>query len=131
MGEAYSWLIEHDQCRILIVPSAGEIGSAFTGVKADTVLLGIGQLAKRGPSGLETYWRGTVTATGAGLVIPIHWDDFTRPLSQPLKPLPYGIDRFDQTMQDLTRLAQRDQVTLGLAPVFSALDLGRYSPACG
>ena len=130
LGEAYSWLIERGTCRILIVPSAGQIGPAFSGVQADLVFLGIGQLAHRGPSGLETYWRETVGATAASVVVPIHWDDFTRPLDQPLRPLPYVIDRFDKTMEGLTALAQRDQVTLGLAPVFSAIDLRPYSPAC-
>ena len=37
---------------------------------------------------LPTYLREVVDATGAKRVIPMHWDDFTRGLDQPLLPFP-------------------------------------------
>ena len=120
-GGAHSFLIEHGTCRILIVPSAGHPGDAFHSVRADVVMLGVGNLSRQGPEAVAAYWRDTVTATGARLVVPIHWDDFSRSLDQPLRPFPYAIDRFDQTMKQLAALAG-DRIALRLPRAFVPMD---------
>lgn len=126
-GGAHSFLIEHGTCRILIVPSAGHPGDAFHGLRADVVMLGVGNLSRQGPEAIAAYWRDTVRATGARLVVPIHWDDFSQSLDQPLKPFPYAVDRFDQTMKQLTALAG-DQVVLRLPRAFDAMDWSALPP---
>jgi L-ascorbate metabolism protein UlaG (beta-lactamase superfamily) len=63
---------------------------------------------------LREYWAETVTAIGARRVVLIHWDDFFRPLVRPLRALPFAGDDLDVTMRVLTRLADRDGVTLHL-----------------
>ena len=123
MGDAYAFLIQHGSCRLLVLPSAGDVGPRMKNVRADVVFLGIGQLSRQGQAGTAAYWRDTVRASGAKLVIPIHWDDFSRSLDKPLRPLPYGIDRFDLTMKRLSQLAEQDQVTLRLPPTFETLNL--------
>jgi L-ascorbate metabolism protein UlaG (beta-lactamase superfamily) len=123
MGEAYAFAIQHGSCRFLVVPSAGEIGPRLKGVEADVIFLGIGQLSRQGSDGTAAYWRDTVRASGARLVIPVHWDDFTRPLDEPLRPLPYALDRFDLTMKRLSQLAEQDQVELRLPPTHKTLNL--------
>lgn len=120
-GGAHSFLIEHGKCRILIVPSAGHPGDAFHGLRADIVMLGVGNLSRQGPETVAAYWRDTVAVTGARLVVPIHWDDFSRSLDQPLKPFPYAIDRFDQTMKQLAALGG-DRIALGLPRAFVPMD---------
>lgn len=120
-GGAHSFLIRHGTCSILIVPSAGHPGDSFHGVRADVVMLGVGNLSRQAPEAVAAYWRDTVTATGARLVIPIHWDDFSRSLDRPLTPFPYVIDRFDRTMTQLTTLAG-DQIELRLPRAFDAMD---------
>lgn len=120
-GDAHSFLITHGTCRILIVPSAGHPGGVFDNVRADMVMLGVGNLSRQGPEAVAAYWRDTVAATGARLVVPIHWDDFSRSLDEPLKPFPYVIDRFDQTMKQLTALAG-DHVALRLPRAFKPMD---------
>jgi L-ascorbate metabolism protein UlaG (beta-lactamase superfamily) len=120
-GGAHSFLIEHGTCRILVVPSAGHPGDSFRGVRADVVMLGVGNLSRQGPDAIAAYWRDTVGAVGARLVIPIHWDDFSRSLDRPLAPFPYALDRFDQTMKQLDALAG-DQIELRLPRAFDAMD---------
>lgn len=92
--------MDHGQCRILIVPSAGEAGELFKSVRADVILW-----ASAGwdvaPIGCPPYWRETVGATGARLVIPIHWDDFSRPLDEPLVAMPFLLDRVDVALDAL------------------------------
>ena len=78
-GESYSIVIEHPQGTAIVQGSAGLPDPAIGDVKADVVLLGVGGLGSLGFDYAEPYWQSLVTATGAQSVIPIHFDDFTRP----------------------------------------------------
>jgi L-ascorbate metabolism protein UlaG (beta-lactamase superfamily) len=80
------------------------------------VLLGVGTLGKQDDAYREAHWREVVQAVGARRVIPIHWDNFWRPLDQPLQPMPLLLDDLDATMNHLQRLAQRDGVEILFAP---------------
>ena len=115
-GTVWSLLVEHGEQRILVQASAGFEPGALVGVKAQTVLLGIGTLGKKDTAYREAYWREVVQAVGAKRVIPIHWDNFWLPLDQPLQAMPLLLDDLDATMVDLQRLAQRDGVEIRFAP---------------
>lgn len=128
-GGGLGFYTTHGACRILVVPSAGKPHADLRDYPADIVLLSIGQLGLQDPSAIETYWRDTVTASGARLVIPIHWDDFTRSLDKPLKPLPYAVERVDLALSKLAQLAseqQGDEVVLALPVLFEPLDLSAF-----
>ena len=71
---------------------------------------------------LTEYWTETVRAVGARTVIGIHWDDFFRPLSKPLRALPYAADDLDVSLRVLGELARQDGVTLLLPTVWRRED---------
>lgn len=97
-GGTFSILIEHPLGNVLHHGSAGWVPGMFEGRRADLVFLGI---AAAPPT--EEYFAQVVDAVGATRVIPTHWDDFTRPLSEPLIPLPFGVD-VDGFFADAARL---------------------------
>ncbi|MGW0431135.1 MBL fold metallo-hydrolase [Micromonospora sp. NPDC003197] len=101
MGQCYSLLFAHDQGRILVQGSAGFRPGALVGQQADVAYLGIGTLARQPRDYQERYWRETVETVGARRVIPIHWDDFWRPLDQPLVPLPALVDDIPRALDFL------------------------------
>jgi L-ascorbate metabolism protein UlaG (beta-lactamase superfamily) len=101
-GGNFSFFIEHDLGRVLIVPSRGCWTGQFKGLRADVVFLGIGGLFTR-KSLMRDYWEETVVRRGASKVIPIHWDNFFRPLDRKLKPLFGG--SFNRRMEILEELA--------------------------
>lgn len=90
-GGTYSIFIGHPFGTVLHHGSAGVVPGALKGRHADVVFLGIALMPD-----LKTYLQETVDAVGAKRVIPTHWDDFTRPLDQPLLPFPLAVhlDRF-------------------------------------
>lgn len=104
LGGTYSLLIEHPQGRILHHGSAGYIPGALDGYRADVAFLGVALIDE-----MESYLRETVDAVGAGRVIPIHWDDFTKPLAQPLVPMPFVV-QLDNFFSDMRRLRPAIQV---------------------
>jgi L-ascorbate metabolism protein UlaG (beta-lactamase superfamily) len=122
-GEAWSVLVTHTSGRTALVQgSAGFVAGSLAGRSADVVYLGVGQLGVLDESYLRQYWEETVTAVGARRVVLIHWDDFFRPLDQPLRALPYLGDDLDVTMRVLGGLAQEQDVALHLPTVFRRED---------
>lgn len=123
-GEAWSTLVHHrpSDRRMLIVGSAGFIPGALAGHRADVVYLGVGQLGLQPEPYLANYWQETVRTVGARRVVLIHWDDFFRPLHEPLRALPYAADDLDVSMKVLSRLAHDDGVALHLPTLWQPAD---------
>jgi L-ascorbate metabolism protein UlaG (beta-lactamase superfamily) len=96
-GGTYSILIAHPRGRMLHHGSAGYVPDALKDFRADVVFLGVALLPELGP-----YLGEVVDAVGARRVVPIHWDDFTRPLDEPLRPFPLVVrlDRFFENMAE-------------------------------
>ncbi|OBI27460.1 MBL fold metallo-hydrolase [Mycolicibacter sinensis] len=123
-GEAWSVLVSHRPTgrSLLIVGSAGCIPGALAGQRAEVVYLGVGQLGLQPRRYLVDYWSETVRAVGAKTVVLTHWDDFFRPLSKPLRALPYAGDDLDVSMRILSELAETDGVALHLPTVWQRED---------
>lgn len=119
-GESWSTLVHHRPTgrRLLIQGSAGFVKGALAGHRADAVYLSVGQLGLQPRSYLVDYWTETVRAVGARRVLLIHWDDFFRPLSKPLRALPYAGDDLDVSVRILDELAAQDGVALHLPTVW-------------
>lgn len=123
-GEAWSTLISHRPSgrTLLAIGSAGFIRGALSGQRADVVYLGVGQLGLQPEQYLMDYWNETVRTVGARRVVLTHWDDFFRPLDQPLRALPYAGDDLDASMRTLTRLAAQDGIPLHLPTLWQRAD---------
>lgn len=113
-GDCYTLHVRHGSRRLLVHASAHSLPGALDGHGADTVYLGIGTLGKQDEAFREEYWHRLVTETGARRVVPIHWDDFFRPLDRPLRPFRAFLDDFAAGMGFLTRKAASDGVALAL-----------------
>lgn len=122
-GEAWSIILRHRSGRsALIQGSAGYVAGALDGQRADIAYLGVGQLGVLDDEYLAAYWAQTIRVVGAKRAVLIHWDDFFRPLDQPLRALPYAGDDLDATMRRLDRLASDDGVTLHFPTVWRRED---------
>ena len=121
-GGSYSILIEHDGRTILVQASAGFIPHALDGRHADTVFLGIGTLGKLPEQYREDYWREVVEAVTPQRLIPIHWDNFSRSLAEPLVPMPRLFDDFDKSMEFLLRQGGARGIEVKLLPAWIKVD---------
>lgn len=118
-GEAWSIFVTHTSGRSALVQgSAGFVPGALEGQHADVAYLGVGQLGVQPEQHIVDYWTHTARAVGARHVVLTHWDDFFRPLDQPLRALPYAGDDLDVTMSVLGPLAQADDVALSMPTVW-------------
>ncbi len=130
-GEAWSTLIHHRPSgrRLLIQGSAGFVPGALAGRHAEVVYLGVGQLGVQPERYIRQYWNETVRSVGARRVVLIHWDDFFRPLTEPVRATPYAGDDLDVTMRVLAALAERDGVAMHLPSLWQRGDPWIFSPA--
>lgn len=122
-GEAWSIIVAHDSGkRALVQGSAGFVPGALAGQAADVAYLGVGQLGVQSEDYIREYWHETVRAVGARRVVLIHWDDFFRPLDEPLRALPYLGDDLDVSVRILAEEAARDGVDLAMPRVWVSED---------
>ncbi len=117
-GRSYSIVISHPLGTTIVQGSVGFIEGALDDVQADAVMLGVGLLERLGRDYAQGYWQALVTATGAQLVFPIHFDDYTRPYGE-IELIPKVLDNFAITVQWLEEFrAARDLDTQLFMPVF-------------
>lgn len=124
-GEAYSIFVRHPRVSVLVHASANHVPGRLAGHTADVVYLGIGTLGRQTDRFRDEYWNEVVLATGATTVIPVHWDDFSAPLTRPLRPLPYPVDDFGAAMDFLLARGARDRVRVLLPVLWREVDLVR------
>ena len=125
-GGSYSYLIEHQGRRVfrlLVHASANYIPGFLRDVQADVIFLGVGRLGKQSDSFAQRYWQEVVLATRAKVIIPIHWDNFTRPLDKPLRRMPRPFDNVKGGMEIIERRARKDDVTVRTLSLFEPVDV--------
>ncbi len=87
-GGSFDFYVEAGGKRIMIRPSFNYIEGQMDGYRADILFLGIAGLEKADTATQEKFFDETVGKLRPELVIPIHWDNFFRPLSVPAAVMP-------------------------------------------
>ncbi|WP_367897859.1 MBL fold metallo-hydrolase [Leptospira sp. WS58.C1] len=120
-GGTYDFLVEHGKHSILIKGSTNYIENAWEGLKADVVFLGIAMLGKQEEGFRTKYYEETVVKTSPKMVIPVHWDNFFKPLSQPLEPnLSLG-DDVKTGMEFIIRKTSQDGIQFKILRGFESI----------
>jgi L-ascorbate metabolism protein UlaG (beta-lactamase superfamily) len=127
-GGTFSYLFERAGLKILAHPSAAAQPGIYAGQRADVVFLGIGGLGVKDRAVAEALWKEVVVQTHPRAVYPIHWDNFTRTLDKPLKPVPWPFDNVSRTRRRLAGLAQRDGPQIVTPELFAAISLLETAP---
>ena len=118
VGTVWSIVIEHPQGTTLVQGSSGFVKGALRDVNADLVLLGVYGLTSLGYDYAENYWQELVTTTGARAVLPVHFDDLTKPFGT-IVPAPRFLDDIETTADWLEEFRDRwDRDTKLLKPEF-------------
>jgi L-ascorbate metabolism protein UlaG (beta-lactamase superfamily) len=131
-GGSYSLLVSHAAGSLLVQGSAGWLEAALAGRHADVVLLGVGGLGTRDQAYREGYWSAVVGAVSPRCVIPIHWDDFTLSLGEPLEPAPRLLDDFPASMAFLAHKTSSGAPALALLRAWQPVTLlGAGAARCG
>ncbi|MBM9592579.1 MBL fold metallo-hydrolase [Leptospira sp. 201903075] len=122
-GGTFDFLIQHGKNKILIKSSTNFVDGAFTNIKADVLFLGIAQLSLQPIPFQEEFYKQTVQTLKPKLLIPIHWDNFFKPLSEPLEPNLRLGDDFDANIKYILKRSQEEKLEVQLLQGFETIDL--------
>ncbi len=122
-GGSYAVHLSHPSGNILVQASGGFIPGLLADYPAETVFYGIASLSKQPPEFQQQYYEETIILTGAKHIIPIHWDNFFKPLHLPLTPFPTVIDDTAQTLNALAQRAEQHAARLTLLQGWETITL--------
>lgn len=123
-GECISLHVQHDGASVVVHASTNVLPGALTGHRADVLYLGIALLGRQDEAFRERYWHETVALTGARRVLPVHWDDFTRSLDRPLRPIPRPFDDVAGALAWLRRRGAATGVEVTLPRLWERVPIG-------
>lgn len=123
-GRSFDYLIEHQGHKILVKASTGAIPDQLKNLKVDILFLGIAQLSRQSEQFQQNYLDQTLITLKPKVVMPIHWNNFFKPIDQPLEFLPYLADHTEQSLNILIQAAEQQHTRLVLLsqPVSYPLD---------
>ncbi len=113
-GGTYDFYIKHGEHTMLVKASTNYMENALDAYPAEVLFLGSAMLGLQPEKFMQNYYRQTVQATGAKLIIPIHWDNFTRPLAKPLVALPNLTDNVNKGFEFLMQQSAQHNVKFNL-----------------
>jgi L-ascorbate metabolism protein UlaG (beta-lactamase superfamily) len=94
-GGSFDFLVKYNDHTIYIKPSANYIEGKLKDFNADVLFMGVGRLGNQKSSFMKSYYAETAGALNPKLIIPVHWDNFFKPLSSNLKPMSKVNNAFD------------------------------------
>lgn len=118
---SYDFLITHNNRAFLVKPSANYIEGALDDIRADVLFLGIGGLGKQESTFLNAYYEQTVRKVQPKLVIPIHWDDFTKPLTDTLEVMPRYADHTKNGLDFIIQRTKADKIDFQILQGFQSI----------
>ena len=100
-GGSYDFLVENGGKKYLIRPSFNYLEGQLDGIHADVLFLASAGFGRADAVMKERFFAETVGKVRPGLVIPIHWDCFFRPLDRPVKGMPFIWENTDKVMFEI------------------------------
>lgn len=118
-GSSVDLLIRKGSRSILVKSATNFLPGALDHVNADVVFLPTGGLAAQSDYFQDLYYRQTVDQVHPKLVVPLQWEDATRPLSRNLVLADGTPAAFDFLISRL----QRDKIQFGLLQGYQTTEL--------
>ncbi len=113
-GGSFDLLIKHNDHSIYLKPTANYLIGGLDCIKADVLLIGIGGIGNESNKFKKTYYNETVGKLNPNLIIPMHWDNFFKPLSKNLVLMPKIIDNTSKYLKFITKKTKKDKKELKL-----------------
>jgi L-ascorbate metabolism protein UlaG (beta-lactamase superfamily) len=119
-GGSFDLHIRHGEQSLLIKPGANFVPGALEGVRAEVVMLSVARLARQ-PHAFRKALYAQVAAVRPRLLVPLHWDNFFRPLGTGLAWMPGLLDDARAAVDYLEERARRDGMEVRVLDGFEGL----------
>jgi L-ascorbate metabolism protein UlaG (beta-lactamase superfamily) len=122
-GGSFDFLIRRGDHAVLVMASGNYAEGALDKVRADVLFLGTAALGKGTREYRDAVYDNTVKKVRPELVVPIHWDNFFRPLDDRLEPLGKALDDVPAGFDFLIGRLKDDKIRFGLMQGFQGVVL--------
>lgn len=115
-GGTFDFYIQNQNIQWMVKASTNFIPDFLKNYTVDYYFLGIASLGKMQKEFQEKYYQETIQMTQPKYVIPIHWDNFMKPIHKPFVPLSRIADRFNRSMNFLLNKSLEDNFQVIIIP---------------
>lgn len=122
-GGAFDMLIEHNGHSMLIKASSNYIEGAWDNINADVVFLGLVKLDEQSEDFRQAFYQETIGAVKPNLIVPIHWDNFMKPLNGKLKPIPTFGSNVKEDFDFIIQKSNKDSIQFGIMQGYESVIL--------
>ncbi len=122
-GGTFDFYFENQNIKWMVKASTNFIPNLLKDYSLNYFFLATATLGKMKPNFQEKYYEETVLATKPKYIIPIHWDNFMKPLNKPFVPLSRLADRFNQGMNFLIEKSIKDNFEVIIIPQVGSIYL--------
>ncbi len=109
-GGSYDFLISHKGKNIFVKASPNFKEGILDTVRADYVFMGIPTVGKKEVAWQNKFYKQTVGKLKPKLLVPIHWDEFMKPLSKDLVMLPNYADKTYKSFDFMIERTKKDKI---------------------
>jgi L-ascorbate metabolism protein UlaG (beta-lactamase superfamily) len=109
-GGSFDFLIKHHGKSIYVKPSPNFIEGALDSLRADVVFVGIATVTNHPLSWQEKFYEENVYKLKPSTVIPLHWDDFFKPVSDQLVMLPRFVNKGQEDFDFFIEKTKSDNI---------------------
>lgn len=121
-GGTYAIIVEHPKGSIMLHSGDFREGE-LKGYHADTVFFSTPYLETLNNDYRNRLFKNVFEEINAKKIIPVHWDDITLPINQPLKPLSRMTTDFDKAMNILKDYTSHKNMSLEMIGGFEEITL--------
>ncbi|MBA4853689.1 MBL fold metallo-hydrolase [Emticicia sp. BO119] len=122
-GGSFDFLIKHNGHQVYIKPSPNYIEGALDTTRADVCFLGIGTIGTKEPAWQNKYYEQTIGKLKPKLLVPLHWDDFTKPINQHLDMLPRFVAKTPKDFDFIIQKTSADKIDFKILQAYKSIML--------
>jgi L-ascorbate metabolism protein UlaG (beta-lactamase superfamily) len=120
-GGSFDILIKHEGHSILVKSSCNYVDKALDSVKVNVFFMGITGLVKKDSCFQNNLYKQTVEKISPSLIIPIHWDNFFKPLSKNLKAFPNFMNNTKANLDYIIKRAKADKIEVKILQCYKSV----------
>jgi L-ascorbate metabolism protein UlaG (beta-lactamase superfamily) len=120
-GGTFDFLVKYNGHQVYIKPSPNFIEGALDTTRAEVCFLGIGTISKKEPAWQNQYYKQTVGKLKPKLLVPLHWDDFTKPVNGHLDMLPRFVANTTKDFDFIIEKTSSDRIDFKVLQAYKSI----------
>jgi L-ascorbate metabolism protein UlaG (beta-lactamase superfamily) len=120
-GGTFDFLVKYNGHQVYIKPSPNFIEGALDTTRAEVCFLGIGTIGTKEPTWQNKYYAQTVGKLKPKLVVPLHWDDFTKPIDGHLDMLPRFVANTPKDFDFIIQKTSSDKIDFKILQAYKSI----------